>query len=102
MTEHQKRSIEISDILAFCFTCNQCGSSLSIPVSGDMKRGKLYTCPNCDTAWLSQNEDAVIALANLTKYLSSLGSIVRTWANRPEGFRFSFEIASDPVSTGKG
>lgn len=101
MTYQHKRLIELSDIKGLNFICKQCGVSLSIPASGELKKGKLATCPHCDSPWLSHADLAVIAVADLKKALSEMSAVLQTWANRPEGFQFSFEIEADPALNGE-
>ena len=95
MTHQHKRLIELSDIKSFNFVCKQCGVSLSVPVAGEMKRGKLYTCPHCDSPWLDRNDTAISAIADLKKSMAAMISVLQGWANRPEGFQFALEIEGD-------
>lgn len=97
MTSQQKRTIELSDLIAFCFACKKCGTSLSIPVASELQEDRPNRCPSCNEQWKASNVDSIARFSEfkfaLKKLNESLGEYDR--------FTFSIEIASAPVSTSK-
>jgi Zn-finger nucleic acid-binding protein len=99
MTYQQKKSLEISDIKAFCFICKECGVSLSIPTTASLKSGRLEACPTCDEPWLNSSTGNIKALMAFKDALATLAFAVGDGSK--SRFTFSLEIASDPSLTGK-
>jgi hypothetical protein len=97
MTSQQKRTIEISDLVAFCFTCKQCGVSLSIPISATLKNDRPSRCPSCDEQWATYPLGSVGRFLELKFALMKLSESI----GESDRFTFSIEIASDPASTAK-
>jgi uncharacterized paraquat-inducible protein A len=98
MTSQQKRTIELSDLKAFCFTCKKCGAMLSIPVTSELEENRPARCPACNEQWKVSNVDSISRLAalkfDLMKLSESLGEYDR--------FTLAIEISPDPVSSAKG
>lgn len=97
MTIQQKRMIELLDILAFCFTCKKCGSSLSIPVASELQEDKPSGCPACNERWKASNVDSIARFAEFKFSLKKLNESLGQY----DGFTLTLEISSDPVSTAK-
>lgn len=98
MTSQQKRTIELSDITAFCFTCKQCGVSLSIPASATLKHERPAKCPSCDEQWMIPATGSIRKFVDFKEALTKL----RESIGENDRFTLAIEIASDPVSTSKG
>jgi Zn-finger nucleic acid-binding protein len=99
MTIQQKRMIELSDILAFQLICKECGVSLSIPVSSNLKNERPSKCPSCDEVWMTPVTGSIRKLLDLKEVLISLKSSIGNGS--ADRFNLMIEISSDPVSTAK-
>jgi hypothetical protein len=93
MTTQTKTFIEPSDILARKFTCDDCGCTLSVPVTRDLSRneekGKLDKCPMCRRFWVSNGETShQLAIAGFITGLSTLQLTV----SKKLGFTLGLEI----------
>ena len=97
MTTHQKRMIELSDIVSFCFTCVKCGSSLSIPGSACLEPHRPSKCPSCDEVWMTPSTGSIRKFLELREALKNLSESV----GENDKFTLAIEISSDPVSTSK-
>lgn len=89
MTSQTKKFIEVSDILAFRFQCNQCSSMVVTPLKGysDMPGA----CSNCGHEFTNlQNREVQQLFKNLITTLDRVQQ-----AAKLKGFSFSLEIASD-------
>ncbi len=97
MMYQQKRMLELSDLISFCFTCKGCGISLSIPASANLKSGRLEKCPSCDDVWMTPVTGSVRKFLDFKQAFNSLTSSFE--GGKVDGFTLTLEIASDPVST---
>ena len=96
MTIQQKRTIEISDILAFCFTCKHCKVSMSIPAFSRLATGKPYDCPSCHREW-STSDGPIAHFSAFKNALDIFSESIRA----SDGFTLAIEISPDPVSTAR-
>lgn len=97
MTSQQKRMIELSDLVAFCFTCKKCGTCLSIPVASELQEDKPNRCPSCNEQWKASNMDSIARFAEFKFSLNKLSESIGEY----DRFTLMLEIASDPSSTEK-
>lgn len=100
MTHQQKRMLEISDLMAFCLTCKECGVSLSIPASANLKTERPAKCPSCDEVWMTPSTGSMARLLEFKEALMKLKASIGNFGEK-DGFSVMIEIASDPVSTSK-
>jgi hypothetical protein len=101
MTVQTKHFIELTDLLALRFTCKECGSTLSLPLS-DTKLIKpqnkrfLDECPSCQCAWASLNGTTFEPV--ITKAASALNQLREAMHGDPPvpmGFSLLLEITSE-------
>ena len=100
MTSQSKYLIELSDLLAFTFTCKQCGVSVSVPIAGDTKANRLDKCPTCDEPWLTIPNVNTLSLT-FEKLQWTLKTMAQAMKEREEskcGFTLALEISA-PVSS---
>ena len=97
MTHQQKRMIELSDILAFCFTCKKCGTFLSIPAASELQEDRPTRCPSCNEQWKASTMDSIARFSEFKFALKKLSESVGEY----DRFTFAIEISPDPVSTAK-
>jgi predicted Zn-ribbon and HTH transcriptional regulator len=100
MTSQQKRMIEFSDLVAFCFTCKECGVSLSIPASANLKNERPSKCPSCDEVWMTPSTGSVARFLEFKEALLKLRVSIEN--DKTNGFILAIEISPDPISTAKG
>ena len=97
MTTQTKTFIELSDILTLKFTCDDCGCTLSIPVSRDLskseEKNKLDTCPMCRLPWLSHGQNSY--LPSGAGFVTGLNTLQSTLSNKI-GFSLALELAQPP------
>ncbi len=72
MTIQRRRLIEVQDIAALVFDCNNCGAKLSLSPSQDTPPARIERCPACNEAWLSHYavRDASVQFHNGLKELA--------------------------------
>lgn len=102
MTSQTKYLIEFSDVLAFAFRCKECGITVSVPITGNVKANKFEKCPSCDEPWLVNNEDTLASTFNeLRSHLRGMGENMKRRDAAKGGFSLAIEI-SVPASSDKG
>jgi len=89
--------IEFSDLVAFCFTCKECGVSLSIPASATLKNERPAKCPSCDEVWMTPATGSVARFLEFKESLLKLRDSIEN--GKTNGFILTIELSSDPVST---
>src|ERR1700728_202448 len=96
MTTQTQTFIELSDILTLKFTCDDCGCTLSVPVTRDLskneEKGKLDVCPMCRTAWLSHGQNSY--LPAVAGFLAGLNTLQMTLSQKL-GFSLALEIKQE-------
>lgn len=101
MTTQTKVFIELSDILTLKFTCDDCGCTLSIPVTRDLSKTeesrKLDTCPMCRTQWVSHGNASYQPL--IAGFLGGLNNLRNTLDSTKLGFTVALELAPPPEET---
>ena len=88
--------IEFSDLVAFCFTCKECGVSLSIPAPATLKSDRPAKCPSCDEVWMTPATGSVARFLEFKEALLKLRASIEN--GKTNGFTLAIEIACDPVS----
>jgi len=105
MTVQAKHFVEPRDIVAMRLDCSRCGSTLSIPLAGNINIDKLASCPNCNEPWLklptgaSVENEVLECIASLDRVAKKLGS------KHYPGFSLYLEIsmaAVPPLRSGEG
>jgi hypothetical protein len=96
MTTKTQTFIEPSDILTLKFTCDDCGCTLSVPVTRDLSRneekGKLDNCPMCRRFWVSNGVTS--CQLDIAGFTTGLNTLQRILSNKP-GFSLTLEIKTE-------
>jgi hypothetical protein len=101
MTKQNKHLIELSDLLAFTFTCRneKCGAIFSISTLGSTETARFDKCPACDEPWLTlSGGDTLYPI--FSEFRSALKKL-RLGIEQRNSFSFAIEISSDPSSGDK-
>ena len=96
MTTQTQTFIELSDILTLKFTCDDCGCTLSIPVTRDLSKkeemDKLATCPMCRRFWTSHGQTSYHPA--IAGFLTGLNTLQLTLSKKL-GFSLAVEIKQE-------
>ena len=99
MTTQTKTFIEPSDILALKFTCDDCGCTLSVPVTRDLskpeEKGKLDNCPMCRRFWVSRGDTS--CHLEIAGFITGLNTLQQT-VSKKLGFTLALEIKPEEDS----
>jgi hypothetical protein len=99
VTTQTQKLIDLADILTVRMSCDDCGCTLSFPVSRDINKAeefrKLDTCPMCRRPWVSQGDTSYQPL--IAKFLSGLNDLRNTLGSTKLGFSLSLEVPVDNV-----
>jgi hypothetical protein len=81
MSGQTKYFIELSDIVAVRFECEQCHATISLPISKGLRAETLSNCPNCRAPWLTLPMGA--SIENVVKQcmdqIINAAEILRRW-----------------------
>jgi hypothetical protein len=110
MTVQVKQFIDLSDVLAIRFTCNHCGTSLSMPMSDSKLKDSrtpgafIGDCPSCHRPWANfggnRNDQTVTRFTSSLNVLKTAlyGEKTQNLNAMPFGFSLSLEVAKPPES----
>jgi hypothetical protein len=96
MTSETKHFIQLSDIVALCFTCKHCGISLHLGLD-KFQPGVLHNCPNCHRDWAAVRMDTPGIgrnyESNFSQFVGAIHDLEKlTGDTSPVGFGVSLEI----------
>jgi hypothetical protein len=97
MTTQTQKLIDLADILTIRMSCDDCGCTLSFPVTRDISTTeefrKLDTCPMCRRSWASHGNSTYQPL--IAGFLSGLNNLRNALGSTKLGFSLSLEMAPD-------
>ncbi len=99
MTIQRRRLIEVQDIVALVFDCNNCGAKLSLSPSQETNSARIERCPACNEAWLAHHavRDAFV---QFHKGLKELAYQMNT-GEKGKLFTLRIETEDDPASSSR-
>jgi len=95
MTSQTKKFIEPSDILGLRLDCADCGATLLLPISHEVKIKQIYVCPHCQIPWvkLPNGSTAELAIAECMERIKTLSQLLGS--GQFEGFSLLLEIKEE-------
>ena len=95
MTIITKHFVKPKDIVALRIDCTNCDTSLSMPMSSEIRVDNMFTCPNCNEPWirLAQNT-AEEAVAQTIHQIRELNKTL--YSGFFKGFSLSLEVTNLP------
>lgn len=107
MTIQTKRFIELPDIVALRLECNDCGTTICVLVSKEVKVKTIHSCPNCQKPWLTLPTGSTIE-PTVTKCIESIKETItalQSWEQQMKaadfpGFKLTLEIKSGEAPLG--